>query len=324
MSSSRSAAMAMMLATLASAASAQERFPGIGRAATASEVAAWDIDVRPDFKGLPPGRGSVAEGQAVWEAQCAGCHGVFGESNEFFSPLVGGTTAEDVRTGRVARLRDAGYPQRTTMMKLAQVSTLWDYIRRAMPWAAPKSLSNDEVYAVTAYLLHLGDVLPADFVLSDSNMHELQARLPNRNGLVTDHALWPGRAFGRSRTPDVQGDACMRDCAGEPTVVSVLPDHAWGSHGNLALQQRSVGPQRGRDTALPPSGGAATGQGRPRRSVRRSQATGPGPPRCRGRSAACTQGLSPGGGIPEGAIPVACVNRLLNHPRLGPHHRRPI
>ena len=67
-------------------------FPGIGRAATPQEVAAWDIDVRPDFKGLPAGSGSVAKGQEVWEAKCASCHGVFGESNQVFNPLVGGTT----------------------------------------------------------------------------------------------------------------------------------------------------------------------------------------------------------------------------------------
>jgi cytochrome c len=77
-------------------ASAQDRYPGAGRDATAQEVAAWDIDVRPDFKGLPPGKGSVAQGQDVWEAKCAHCHGIFGESNEVFSPLIGGTTAEDV------------------------------------------------------------------------------------------------------------------------------------------------------------------------------------------------------------------------------------
>ena len=66
-------------------------YAGIGRAATPAEMAAWDIDVRPDFKGLPPGPGTVAQGQQVWEAQCACCHGVFGESNQVFKPLVGGT-----------------------------------------------------------------------------------------------------------------------------------------------------------------------------------------------------------------------------------------
>jgi S-disulfanyl-L-cysteine oxidoreductase SoxD len=110
-------------------------YPGIGRAATPKEVAAWDIDVRPDFKGLPQGQGSVTKGQDVWESKCASCHGVFGESNEVFTPLVGGTTAADVKTGRVARLTDAGFPGRTTLMKVGTVSTLWDYINRALECA---------------------------------------------------------------------------------------------------------------------------------------------------------------------------------------------
>ena len=101
-------------------------YPGIGRAATPGELAAWDIDVRPDFKGLPKGAGSVAKGQEVWEGQCASCHGVFGESNEVFNPIIGGTTKDDIASGHVARLTDRSYPSRTTLMKLSTVSTLWD------------------------------------------------------------------------------------------------------------------------------------------------------------------------------------------------------
>ena len=268
-------ALACMLASAASAAGAQPRapasYPGIGRAATPAEVAAWDIDVRPDFLGLPAGRGTVAQGQALWEAQCAGCHGVFGESNEVFSPLVGGTTKRDIETGRVARLTDPGFPGRTTLMKLSQLSTLWDYINRAMPWTAPKSLSVDEVYAVTAYLLHLGDVVPADFELSQSNMAATQARLPNRNGQTTHHAKWPGPEFGARRKPDVQGSTCMVNCSAEPSLASYLPDHARNAHGNLAAQQRGVGAQRGARTevpAVPPSAQAlAVAQATPVREL---------------------------------------------------------
>jgi len=225
-------------------------FPGIGRTATPPEVAAWDIDVRPDFKGLPKGSGSVAKGMQVWEGKCASCHGVFGESNEVFSPVVGGTTQDDLRTGRVARLNDASFPGRTTLMKLATVSTLWDYISRAMPWAQPKSLSTEEVYAVTAYILNLGGVVADDFVLSDANIGEVQQRLPNRNGMTTEHALWPGRGFGR-RTPDVKAVACMKDCGPVPVVASVLPDFARNAHGNLQAQNRTVGAQLGADTTQP-------------------------------------------------------------------------
>jgi len=234
-------------------------FEGIGRPATAKEVAAWDIDVRPDFKGLPPGKGSVAQGQDLWETKCASCHGIFGESNEVFSPLVGGTTAEDVKTGRVARLLDPSFPGRTTMMKLSTVSTLWDYIHRAMPWNAPKSLSHDEVYAVTAFLLNLGGVLPDSFVLSHENIGQVQRMLPNRNGTTTAHGLWPGRGFGQYGKADVRATACMTNCVTEPTVASFLPDHARNAHGNLAEQNRIVGPQHGADTTRAPGAAPARG-----------------------------------------------------------------
>src|SRR5688572_10967746 len=139
------------------------QFPGIGRPATPAEIKAWDIDVRPDFKGLPPGSGSVAKGQKVWDEKCASCHGTFGESNEVFTPIVGGTTAADVKAGRVASLV-TGDVARSTLMKLPTLSTLWDYINRAMPWNAPKTLTTEEVYAVVAYILNLGDLVPGDFV----------------------------------------------------------------------------------------------------------------------------------------------------------------
>ncbi|MFG5411070.1 c-type cytochrome [Piscinibacter sakaiensis] len=238
------AAAALVLAAagsaLAQAAAPSAGYAGIGRPATAKELQAWDIDVRPDFKGLPKGSGSVAKGMEVWEGKCASCHGIFGESNEVFSPLVGGTTKDDVRTGRVARLTDPGFPGRTTLMKVSSVSTLWDYINRAMPWNQPKSLTVEEVYAVTAYLLNLGGVLPDDYVMSDRNIAEVQQRLPNRNGVTTAHAMWPGAGLGRAARPDAAGVACMRDCATEPKVASILPDHARGAHGNLAEQNRLV------------------------------------------------------------------------------------
>jgi len=251
MFSCRDLALAGCAALVVCAASAQSitDFPGIGRPATPRELAAWDIDVRPDFKGLPAGSGSVARGQAVWEAQCASCHGVFGDSNEVFNPVVGGTGKQDLKTGRVARLDDPGYPGRTTLMKVSTVSTLWDYIYRAMPWAQPKSLTVEEVYGVTAYLLNLGGVVPDDFVLSDKNMAEVQKLLPNRNGMTTQHALWPGKELGGAARPDVQGSRCMTNCAAAPRVASMLPDFARNAHGNLAEQNRLVGAQRGADTA---------------------------------------------------------------------------
>ena len=108
---------------VAGAAQAQSAlYPGVGRVATPKEVAAWDIDVRPDFKGLPKGAGSVASGMQVWEGKCAGCHGFFGESNEFFASIVGGTTQADVASGRVASLNTPSFPGRTTLMTTSRPS----------------------------------------------------------------------------------------------------------------------------------------------------------------------------------------------------------
>lgn len=243
-------AVAVLAVTGLAAAQTATQFPGVGRTATPKEVAAWDIDVRPDFKGLPAGSGTVAKGQDVWEGKCASCHGVFGESNEVFSPLIGGTSADDVKTGRVAKLTDPT-GGRTTLMKLATVSTLWDYINRAMPWTQPKSLSTEEVYSVTAFLLNLAGVVPENFTLSDKNIAEVQARMPNRNGMTTQHAMWPGNEFKGTKVADVKNTACMKDCAPEPKVASFLPDFARNAHGNLAEQNRPVGAQRGADTTRP-------------------------------------------------------------------------
>ncbi len=236
-----------------------DKYPGVGRAATASEIAAWDIDVRPDFKGLPAGSGSVAQGQDIWEAKCASCHGIFGESNEVFSALVGGTTADDVKTGHVKRLLDPAFPGRTTFMKVATLSTLWDFINRAMPWNAPKSLKVDEVYAVTAFLLNLSGIVPDDFVLSDKTMTAAQARMPNRNGMSTQHALWPGKELGGLPKPDTGNTLCMKNCAGEPKLASFLPDFARNAHGNLAEQNHIVGQQIGANTAQPEVKGKRVG-----------------------------------------------------------------
>jgi S-disulfanyl-L-cysteine oxidoreductase SoxD len=250
--------IAALVIFMPAASISQGKYDGVGRAATANEVAAWDIDVRPDFKGLPKGMGSVSQGEKVWEAQCASCHGSFGENNTVFSALVGYTTKKDVETGRVASLLpDAATPTRTTMMKVSQLSTLWDYINRAMPWTAPKSLKPDEVYAVTAYLLNIANVVPDNFTLSDKNMVETQAKLPNRNGMMTKHAMWPGKEFGGIAKPDTQGSSCMANCATEAKVASLLPEHARNAHGNLAEQTRAFGSSVGADTTKPAASSGA-------------------------------------------------------------------
>lgn len=220
-----------------------EQLTNVGRTATPAEIKAWDIDVRPDFKGLPPGSGSVAKGQQIWESHCASCHGIFAESNQVFTPIVGGTTKDDVKTGHVAALKGNSQPQRTTLMKVATVSTLWDYIHRAMPWTAPKSLTNDEVYAVTAYILNLAEILPDDFVMSDKNIAEVQKLMPNRNGMTQNHGLWDVKG-----KPDTHNVACMKNCETEIRISSVLPESSRSSHGNLADQNRHFGEVRGQNT----------------------------------------------------------------------------
>jgi cytochrome c len=112
------------------------------------------------------------------------------------------------------------------------------------------------VYAVTAYLLNLADVVPADFTLSNKNIGEVQNRLPNRNGMTTDHGLWPGKEIGKGK-PDVAASACMKDCAVEAKVTSILPNFARNAHGNLAEQNRTVGAQRGANTAAAAAAAAA-------------------------------------------------------------------
>ncbi len=242
-------AAALSAFTLGTAQAQNAPWHNMGRDATPAEVKAWDIDVRPDFKGLPAGAGSVSQGEAVWEVKCASCHGSFGESNEVFTPIIGGTTKKDIETGRVAALVEgapATAPQKTTMMKVATVSTLWDYINRAMPWNNPKTLTADEVYGVLAYLLSLAEVVPTDFTLSDKNIAEVQKRMPNRNGMVFYEPLWKVNGKG-----DVKNVACMKDCAVDPKVHSFLPDFARDAHGNIQQQNRVIGPVRGADTTKP-------------------------------------------------------------------------
>jgi cytochrome c551/c552 len=230
-----------------------DSFKGIGRQATPAEVKAWDIDVRPDFKGLPKGSGNVENGNELFEAKCASCHGSFGESNEVFTPLAGGTTKDDIKNGRVKGLSSGELPQRTTFTKVATISTVFDYIQRAMPWTSPKSLKPDEVYAILAYLLNLQEIVPADFVLSDKNIADVQKLLPNRNGMTTEHGLWPGAAakkggIGNGGVPDVKNVACMKNCKTEVQIGSTLPDYARTAHGELADQNRNFGPVRGTRT----------------------------------------------------------------------------
>jgi cytochrome c len=132
-------------------------------------------------------------------------------------------------------------------MRLSTLSSLYDYVYRAMPWNAPRSLSADETYALVAYMLALGEIVPEDFTLSHENVQEVQALLPNRNGTTTEHGMWT--VAGR---PDVQGNPCMTDCPTDGKITSFLPDFARNAHENITEQNRMFGPFRGADTTKPP------------------------------------------------------------------------
>ena len=213
---------------------------GLGTPASTIEISGWDIDVRPDGAGLPEGRGSVAEGQAIYDAKCATCHGTFGESTDYMAIAGGvGSLASDA-------------PMRTTGSKLNYATTLFDYIRRAMPFNAPKSLTANEVYALTAYVLNLNDILPADAVL---DRHALVAvRMPNRDGFTTQHGFM--RADGR---PDTHAIACMTNCTSGVRLLSQIPEYARDSHGDLARQTARA--RTDVATAQVAATGAAEGRG---------------------------------------------------------------
>lgn len=164
---------------------------GLGRPATADEVAAWDIDVRPDGQGLPPGAGSVADGEVLYENNCAACHGVFGEGEGRWPVLAGG---QDTLT--------SDRPVKTVGSYWPYLSTVYDYVHRAMPFGYAQSLTDDGAYALTAYILYLNDIVDEDFVLSRENFTEL--RLPNEAGFFLDD---------RPESPVWRpGEVCMQAC----------------------------------------------------------------------------------------------------------------
>ena len=164
------AALAALFALTTSAAMADERY-GIGRAATSQEIAGWDIDVAPDGAGLPPGQGGVRQGEAIFAEKCSACHGAHGEGKPM-DQLVGGFgTVFDAK------------PQKTIGSFWPFATTLFDFVRRAMPLDAPQSLTPDQVYAVSAYLLYLNRLIPEDAILDAASLPKI--KMPNRDNFVS-------------------------------------------------------------------------------------------------------------------------------------------
>jgi cytochrome c len=143
-----------------------------GRTATPDEIKLWDIDVRADGKGLPPGRGTVARGKVVYEQNCAACHGADGTGG-IFDRLAGGQGS--LATDKPIKTVGSYWPYATT---------LFDYIHRAMPYPAPGSLSVDDTYAVAAYILKLNGILSDGATLDQESLPKV--KMPNRDGFIPE------------------------------------------------------------------------------------------------------------------------------------------
>lgn len=144
--------------------------PELGRAATPAEISRWDREVAPDGTGLPPGEGTPRQGEHVYEQQCLSCHGKGGL----------GDSGDQLAGARMGLTSD--YPEKTIGNFWPYATTLFDFIRRSMPMTAPQSLSDDEVYAVTAYLLYLNGIIGRDDALNAKTLARI--KMPNRNGFI--------------------------------------------------------------------------------------------------------------------------------------------
>ncbi|HUF81448.1 MAG TPA: cytochrome c [Burkholderiales bacterium] len=162
--------------------------PRFGQRISEAELAAWNIDIRTsDGLGLPPGRGSVAEGKRIYDAQCAACHGADAKGGPVYGAMVGGIGS--FKTAKRVLTPGSMYPY---------APILFDYIRRSMPMDRPQTLSPNEVYALSAYLLNLNGLVPADAVMDQTSLPRVQ--MPNRDGFRIDDR------------PDTRAVRCMADC----------------------------------------------------------------------------------------------------------------
>ena len=177
--------IAILLALAATPAFAQGY--GFGKPASAAEIRGWDIDVRADGQGLPPGSGNATEGKVVYEQKCAACHGMKGEGSKIGERLAGGQGT--LKNPSPVKSIGSFWPHATT---------IFDYVRRAMPYDRPQSLSDNEVYSVTAYLLHLNGIVGADAPMNAEAL--MKVKMPNANGFTGDPR------------PDIVAVPCRSDC----------------------------------------------------------------------------------------------------------------
>jgi cytochrome c len=199
-----------LAAVLPLSARAASPLDGLGTPATPGQIAQWDIDARPDGVGLPQGKGSVTEGDDAYQENCAACHGTFGEGGKY--PRLAGE-------GRLVGER----PDLTVGTYWPFAVTLFDFINRAMPYPAPHSLPPQKVYAITAYILNLNNVVPDDFVADRDSLPKV--KMPNEGGFI-----W------KDPRPDTHDTACMTGC--RPAASVKILSTAEGSR----ITPRTTGP----------------------------------------------------------------------------------
>ena len=183
---------------------------GLGRPALPEEIAAWDVDVTPDGRGLPEGSGDAITGEPLFEEACAICHGSFAEGVDNWPKLAGGN-------GTLAH-ED---PLKTVGSYWPYLSTVWDYVHRSMPFGAAQTLSADDTYAIVAYILYSNDMIDDDFVLSKETF--LEVEMPNADGFIIDDRAETEYAIWRT-------EPCMENCKEDvkitmrATVLDVTPE----------------------------------------------------------------------------------------------------
>jgi len=238
-------ALALSFAVAGSLSAAERKYDGVGRTPTPEEIQSWDIDVRPDGQGAPAGHGTSGEGERVYLVKCASCHGEFGEGGGRYPVLIGGHgTLKDMR------------PEKTIGSYWPYASTVFDYIKRAMPFGDAQSLTNDEVYALTAYLLFMNDVIDEDFEVTKDTIGTIE--MPNKANFFMDPR------------PDAQpkGEACMKDCKseikvlGRATVLDVTPESGADDKPDMGEggKASAAEPAKAEQVAAAPSGDPVAGR----------------------------------------------------------------